>query len=79
MQAVLAPTQVHIPEPFLGAVGHYFEQENVTKLKYEQVNELKVDLCNVALNMCDGNKTKACKMLGISRATLIEILTRAEK
>lgn len=68
----LLPRELNLPEPFKSALAHYFEAENIQNLDWGQVARLKSDLLNIALNVCDGNKTAAGRLLGMGRDTIHE-------
>ena len=67
---------INLPEPFASAVGHYFSEENIQKLDWSQIEDLKRDLVIVALNHNDGNQTHAAKQLNTTRTNIFEMKRR---
>lgn len=69
-EKLIAPRELKMPEPFYSALIHYFDSSRVNKLQLSDIDNLKRDLINIALNLCDGNKQAACRILHIGHATI---------
>ncbi len=50
----------------------YYSESNLNK----KLNEIETELISKALSVCDGNKSRAAKSLGISRASLYQKLSK---
>ena len=79
LKNALLPRELNLPEPFHSALAEYFDAENISKTQWGQVAQLKKDLVNIAVNMADGNKAEAAKILGISRNSIHEMIEKRYK
>lgn len=76
LNMALLPRELNLPEPFKSAVSHYFTAENVARLDWSQIEQLKKDMLNIALNLNDGNKTAAGRLLGLHRVTICGLIDK---
>ena len=72
----LAPRELKMPEPFYSALIGYFHADNVKNLNIEDIDSLRRDLVNIALNLCDGKKHPAARMLQMGHGTIYLYMTK---
>ncbi len=73
IENIVYPRKISLPEPFYSAIIDYFKKDNVKQLDVSKIKDLKRDLINIALNLNDGNISRAARMLNLSTWTVSQI------